>query len=59
MNNIFVRYFNYLRTWRLHRDTIKQLNRLSGKQLEDLGLSRADIDNMIWLETDKWQRGPK
>lgn len=55
--NILWRYYNYLKTWRKHRDTIKHLNKLSDHELEDIGLSRGDIDDMIWLEEDKENRG--
>jgi uncharacterized protein YjiS (DUF1127 family) len=55
--NIFVRYWNYLKTWRSHREAIKQLNRLSDKQLKDIGISRGDIDRLVWLEEDKTMRG--
>lgn len=51
------RYWNYLRTWREHRNTIKQLNRLSDRELRDIGLNRDDIDRLIWLEEDKKMRG--
>lgn len=55
----FRRYWNYLRTWRMHRDAIKQLNRLTDAELKDIGLNRSDIDRMIWLEEDKTMRGRK
>jgi len=51
------RYWNYLRTWRLHRETIKELNRLSDRELRDIGISRGDIDRLIWLNEDKTMRG--
>ena len=51
------RYWNYLCTWRAHRDAIKQLNRLNDAQLKDIGITRADIDRLIWLEEDKTMRG--
>lgn len=51
------RYWNYLCTWRAHRNAIKQLNRLSDRQLRDIGLNRDDIDRLIWLEEDKKMRG--
>ena len=50
--NIFRRYFNYLRTWRKHRETIKALNKLSDKELEDIGIARWQIDELIWLKED-------
>lgn len=55
--NWFRRYFNYLKTWRHHRETIKQLNRLSNKELRDIGITRADIDRLVWQEEDKTMRG--
>ena len=53
----FWRYLNYLATWREHRNTIKELNRLSDAELRDIGISRADIDRLVWLEEDKTMRG--
>jgi len=50
------RYWNYLRTWRKHRETIKQLNQLTDKELNDIGISRTDIDRLVWLEEDLTMR---
>jgi uncharacterized protein YjiS (DUF1127 family) len=55
--NWIKRYFNYLKTWRHHRETIKQLNRLTNKELRDIGITRADIDRLVWQEEDKTMRG--
>jgi uncharacterized protein YjiS (DUF1127 family) len=55
----FRRYWNYLVTWRLHRDTIKELNKLTDKELTDIGIRRGNIDRLIWLDIDKKQRGDK
>tara|TARA_B110000908_G_scaffold18945_1_gene21300 strand:+ start:2201 stop:2383 length:183 start_codon:yes stop_codon:yes gene_type:complete len=53
----FWRYMNYLSTWREHRNAIKQLNQLTTRELNDIGLSRADIDRLVWLKEDKDNRG--
>lgn len=53
----FWRYVNYLATWRNHREAVKQLNTLSDAQLKDIGIDRADIDRIMWLEEDKARRG--
>jgi len=57
--NIFSRYIRYLRTWRKHREAIKQLNRLTDEELRDIGIYRGDIDRLVWLEKDKKERGSK
>ena len=36
---------NY-RQWRNYRDTVEELNRLSNRDLTDLGISRADITSI-------------
>lgn len=55
--NWIVRYWKFLRHWRAQRDAIKQLNRLTDKQLKDIGINRGDIDRLVWLEEDKTMRG--
>ncbi len=51
------RLVNYMMTRSEHRKTIKQLNQLSDKELNDIGINRCDIDRMVWLEEDKTMRG--
>ena len=48
---------NYVATWREHRRVIKELNRLTDKELADIGIARADIDRLVWLGEDKSMRG--
>jgi uncharacterized protein YjiS (DUF1127 family) len=55
--NLFGRYLKYLKTWRLHRETVKQLNRLTNRELKDIGLNRGDINRLIWLDEDIKSRG--
>jgi uncharacterized protein YjiS (DUF1127 family) len=54
---MFWRYINYLATWREHRNAIKQLNQLTDRELNDIGISRSDIDRMVWLKEDKDKSG--
>lgn len=51
------RFWNYLMTLQMHRDTIKHLNRLSNRELQDIGLTRGDIDNLVWMREDFKKRG--
>jgi len=51
------RFIRYVATWRKHRNVIKELNRLTDKELQDIGISRWDIDRLVWLEEDKTLRG--
>jgi uncharacterized protein YjiS (DUF1127 family) len=53
----FWRYVNFLATWREHRTAIKQLNMLTDRELNDIGMSRSDIDRLVWLDEDKDNRG--
>lgn len=57
--NLVKRYYKYLKTWRLHRETIKHLNRLTDRELKDIGISRGDIDRLVWLDEDMRVRGGK
>jgi len=56
-NNIIVRFLRYSVMWSEHRTAIKILNTLTDRQLRDIGLARSDIDRMVWLESDKKERG--
>tara|TARA_R110001632_G_scaffold51814_1_gene128876 strand:+ start:249 stop:431 length:183 start_codon:yes stop_codon:yes gene_type:complete len=53
----FWRYVNYLATWREHRKAIKLLNKLTDRELKDIGLARGDIDRLVWLQSDKDESG--
>jgi len=55
--NWITRYWNYLKTWRKHRELVKDLNRLTNAQLKDIGISRGEIDHLVWMEQDKKERG--
>lgn len=54
--SIFKRYWNYMNTWQEHRRIIKELNALTDRELTDIGISRADINRLVWLEEDKTMR---
>jgi uncharacterized protein YjiS (DUF1127 family) len=55
--SLVVRYWKYMKTWRKHRDTIKQLNSLTDRDLLDIGIQRWQIDELIFKEEDRMKRG--
>ena len=55
--SLFWRYVNFLATWREHRKAVKILNTLTDRELKDIGMNRADIDRLVWLDEDKDNRG--
>ena len=57
--NWFWRFVNYLASWREHRRVIKELNMLTDKELNDIGINRCDIDRLVWLGEDKDARGSR
>ena len=53
------RLWMYLATWQAHRDTIKHLNRMSNAQLRDIGITRGEINNMVWMKKDILDAGDR
>ena len=51
--NIFNRLWNYHTMRSEHRAKIKELNKLTDHQLRDIGISRCDIDRLIWTKVDR------
>lgn len=44
LSNILSAIYRWLR----YRDTIRELSRLSDRQLDDLGIHRSDIPGVAW-----------
>ena len=38
--------FDFIARWRLRRDAVRELSRLSDRELADLGISRSDIKDV-------------
>jgi len=34
------------RNWRMYNETVRELNKLNARQLNDLGINRADIEKI-------------
>ena len=57
--NIIVRFIRYVIDWRRTRAVIRELNKLTDRQLKDIGLDRNDVNCLIYRTTDELQRGKK
>ena len=44
----FWRYVNFLATWREHRNAIKQLNMLTDRELNDIGMNHFLEISAVW-----------
>jgi uncharacterized protein YjiS (DUF1127 family) len=55
LESYLVRFVRYVIDWRKTRAVIRELNRLSDKELKDIGISRGEIENLIYRleEEDK------
>ena len=55
MESMLMRFVRYVIDWRKTRAVIRELNRLSDKELKDIGISRGEIENLIYRleEEDK------
>jgi len=53
------RLWMYLATWQAHRDTIKHLNRMTNAELKDIGVTRNEINNLVWMKKDILEAGDK
>jgi len=57
--NIVVRFMRYVIDWRRTRSVIRELNKLTDRQLRDIGLDRNDVNSLIYRTVDELQRGKK
>jgi len=57
--NIIVRFIRYVIDWRRTRAVIRELNKLTDRQLRDIGLDRNDVNSLIYRTVDELQRGKK
>lgn len=48
LENIVVRFIRYVIDWRDTRSVIRELNKLSDKQLKDIGMNRGEIEHLIY-----------
>lgn len=44
---MFKTFATKIATWRRYRDSVRELSRLSDRELSDLGIGRADIYDVV------------
>ena len=47
-DTLVYRWYKYITTWQQHRKVIKELNELTDKELEDIGIPRSRINELVW-----------
>lgn len=57
METYLMRFVRYVLDWRKTRGVIKELNKLSDKQLKDIGMTRGEISHLIYTLEDETKRG--
>ena len=57
METYLMRFVRYILDWRKTRGIIKELNKLSDKQLKDIGMTRGEISHLIYTLEDEAKRG--
>ena len=55
LESYLIRFIRYVIDWRKTRAVIRELNKLSDKQLKDIGMNRGEIEHLIYRlnEDDK------
>ena len=48
LESYMVRFIRYVIDWRKTRAVIRELSSLSDKQLKDIGITRGEINNLIY-----------
>lgn len=57
LESYLVRFVRYVIDWRKTRAVIRELNALSDKELKDIGISRSEIENLIYRLEDEDKNG--
>lgn len=59
METMLMRFVRYVIDWRKTRSLIRELNMLSDGTLKDLGISRGEIDYLVYTLEQEEQKGTK
>lgn len=59
LETMLMRFVRYVIDWRKTRAVIRELNMLTDKQLKDIGISRGEIDYLVYTLDQEKQKGGK
>ena len=59
LETYMMRFVRYVIDWRRTRSVIRELNMLTDKQLRDIGITRGEIDHLVYTIADEEKRGKK
>lgn len=59
METMVMRFIRYLIDWRRTRGVIRELNMLTDKQLKDIGISRGEINHLVYTLEQEEEKGAK
>ena len=50
---MFASIVRFVRAWRRHNQSMRELSRLGYRELADIGISRSDIPRVAWGGSDR------
>ena len=59
METMLMRFVRYVIDWRRTRAVIRELNMLTDKQLKDIGISRGEIDYLVYTLDQEEKKGSR
>ena len=59
LETMLMRFVRYVIDWRKTRAVIRELNMLTDKQLKDIGISRGEINHLVYTLDQENQKGGK
>jgi len=59
LETMLMRFVRYVIDWRKTRAVIRELNMLTDKQLKDIGMSRGEINHLVYTLDQEKQKGGK
>lgn len=59
METMLMRFVRYVIDWRKTRSLIRELNMLSDRTLKDIGISRGEINYLVYTLEQEEQKGIK